>query len=98
VYRVSVRAVTELGNAAASRRLSSPALRTIRVGQTITTPRLAKAQQGKDPKWKVMAASRNVCAVRRNPQRLVAKSRGVCKVEITPVHAQHSSVHRFTVQ
>ena len=97
-YRVSVRAVNELGQAQASRRLTSPPLRTLRVGQSVTTPKLAKAQQGKDPKWKVMAASRGVCAVLRNPQRLVAKSRGTCKVQITPVHAQHASIHRFTVQ
>ena len=97
-YRVSVRAVTDAGRGSASRRVTTPALRTLRVGQTVTTTKLVKAQQGKDPKFKVLAASKEVCGVRRNPQRLVAKSRGVCKVRITPVNAAHSSVHQFRVQ
>ncbi len=97
-YRVSVRPYTEFGITKPSSRVSSPTLRVLRVGQTVATTRLLRAQQGKDPKWTVAASSRSVCAVIRKPQRLVAKSRGACKVRITPLHAASSVFHTFTVK
>jgi hypothetical protein len=97
-YQVAVRPFTELGKSKASTRVASPQLRTLRVGQTVPTSRLVKAQQGRDPRWRISSGSRGLCAILKNPQRLVAKSRGRCNVRITPIHAESSVIHSFTVQ
>jgi subtilisin family serine protease len=97
-YSVSVRTATEVARSRASTRVASPQLRSLRVGSTVRSTLLVKTQQGEEAKIAIASGSKAVCAVKRNPQRLVAKSRGACKVRITPAHAEKSTTHTFTVQ
>lgn len=97
-YQVSVRTATEVARSRGSARVLSPELRSLRVGTTTRASLLVKTQQKEEPKISVASSSKSVCAVRRSPQRLVAKSRGTCKVRITPKHAEKTTTHSFTVQ
>lgn len=97
-YQVSVRTATEVTRSRGSVRVASPQLRSLRVGSTVRASLVMKTQQGDEPKISVVSSSKNVCAVKRNPQRLVAKSRGTCKVNITAKYAEKSTTHAFTVQ
>ena len=97
-YQVSVRTATEVGRSRGSARVLSPELRSLRVGSTVRASLLVKTQQKEEPKIAVASSSRGVCVVKRSPQRLVAKSRGTCKVQITPKHAEKTTTHAFTVQ
>ena len=97
-YQVAVRTATDVGRSRGSARVSSPELRSLRVGTTVRASLLVKTQQKEEPKISVASSSRSVCAVKRSPQRLVAKSRGTCKVQITPKHAEKTTTHAFTVQ
>lgn len=97
-YQVSVRTATDVGRSRGSVRVASPKLRTLRVGTTTRVSLLVMTQQKDEPKITVASSSKSVCAVKRNPQRLVAKSRGTCKVQITPKHAEKTTTHTFTVQ
>jgi subtilisin family serine protease len=97
-YRIAVRTATEVARSRASVRVATPQPRAFRVGSTVRISSMIKTQQGAEPRVSVVSSSRSVCAVLRNPQRLVAKSRGTCKVKITPKNAQKSVTHSFTVQ
>lgn len=97
-YSVSIRTATEVARSRGSARVASPKLRAVRVGTTVRASLLVKAQQGEEPKIAIATGSKKVCAVKRSPQRLVAKSRGVCKVLITPKNAEKTTTHTFTVQ
>jgi len=97
-YQVSVRTATDVARSRDSVRVLSPKLRSLRVGTSTRVPLLVTTQQKEEPKISVTSSSKNVCAVKRNPQRLVAKSRGTCKVQVTAKHAEKSMTHAFTVQ
>jgi subtilisin family serine protease len=97
-YGVSVRTATEVARSRGSVRVASPQLRSLRVGNTVRVSQLVKTQQGDEPKVSVVSTSKSVCSLQRNPQRLVAKSRGTCKVKISPKYAEKTVTHTFTVQ
>jgi subtilisin family serine protease len=97
-YRVAVRTSTEVARSRASVRVATPALRALRVGTSTRMSLLVTTQNSGNPRSSVVPASRSVCSITGNPQRLVAKSRGTCRVRITPRNAERTVIHSFTVQ
>jgi len=79
-YQVVVKAANAMGEGIATSRISTVAVRSIRSGQVIRTSLLAKGPEDISLKWSVSSSTRNVCALRQSPTRLVALRAGTCRV------------------
>jgi len=87
-YQVVIKAHNEIGDGVATSRMTTMAVRKILVGQSVKPDELGSLTSDLPLLWSVSHTSQKVCRVQLKPFRLVALSRGICRVGLRAIAGQ----------
>lgn len=87
-YQVVIKAENELGVGIATSRISTVAVRAVRVGSTIRTVNIAKGPEDISLKLTVSSSSKKYCALKTSPSRLVSLRAGTCRIALRQLEGQ----------
>lgn len=96
-YQVVVKSENALGAGIATKRLTSPAVRGYRAGQTIPVERLGTTDGGFDLKWTSSSGTKKVCRILTAPVRLKLLRSGTCRVGLRTLSGQDAVVRTLRV-
>ena len=96
-YQVVVKARNAVGEGVATKRLTSPVLRTWRAGRTVAGSSVGVTDGGFSVKWSASSSTRGVCRVVQNPVRVVFLRAGTCRLGMRTLGGQDAVVRNIRV-
>lgn len=96
-YQVVVKARNAIGEGVATKRLTSPVLRSWRAGRTVTASSIGLTDGGLSLRWTSSSSTKRVCRVAQNPARVVFLQAGTCRLGLRTLTGQTAVVRNIRV-
>lgn len=97
-YQVVVKARNDVGAGVATKRLTTPILRTWRSGRTVSASSIGVTDGGLTLRWTASSATTRVCRVAQNPARVVFLRPGTCRLGLRTLAGQKAVVRNISVR
>ena len=88
-YHVVIQAHNQMGEGIATSRVTTMAVRKILAGQSVKLDALGSLTGDLPLLWSVAQSSRKICRLQHGPLRLLAMSRGICRVRLRGIAGQN---------
>lgn len=96
-YQVVVKARNAVGDGVATKRLTSPVLRSWRAGRTVAASSIGITDGGLTLRWTSSSSTTRVCRVAQNPARVVFLRAGTCRLGLRTLSGQKAVVRNIRV-
>jgi subtilisin family serine protease len=97
-YQVVVKTRNDVGAGVATKRLTTPILRTWRSGRTVSASSIGVTDGGLTLRWTASSATTRVCRVAQNPARVVFLRPGTCRLGLRTLAGQKAVVRNISVR